>query len=341
MHSKETIDALFDKLAPLLKLLSEHPNMDLIENMLETVLKLSQEEVSRGDLKILNSAIKEIRYSFKVFFPYQHIPKVTFFGSARTPESAPEYQLAMQMASQMAQLGWMVITGAGDGIMKAGHQGAGKELSIGLNIRLPFEQSANEVIEADSKLINFKYFFTRKLFFLKESKALILFPGGFGTFDEAFECLTLIQTGKSVPIPVVFVDKPGGMYWKSLAGFINDFMLGNRLISPDDLNLFKMTDDIQQGIRHVTDFYKVYHSSRYVKQDLILRLNKDISEHQLELLNQEFHPILSSGRIEKAPLPDEDQDEPELLHLPRLKMHFNRHYFGELHRLIHTLNKFG
>lgn len=334
----ETLARLID---PILKELADYDDADLIESMLSTVLKLPKEDVSRGDMKILNAAIKEIRYGYKVFSKYKAAPKVTFFGSARTPETSPEYVHAVALAKKLAALGWMVITGAGDGIMKAGHQGAGSDNSFGLNIRLPFEQSANDVIAADEKLINFKYFFTRKLFFLKESEGIIMFPGGFGTFDEAFESLTLIQTGKTSPIPVVFVDRPGGYYWSSLAGYMNDHMLGNRLISPDDLSLFLITSDLDKAIDHIVSFYRIYDSSRYVHDALIIRLKKEIGDGDLAQLNVDFKSILSSGAIERCAMHEDEWEEPHTAHMPRLRLHFNRHNFGRLQQFIYALNKLG
>ena len=339
-HTKSKYETLAHLVAPILKELSDYDDLDLIESMLDTILKLPKEDVSRGELKILNSAIKELRYGYKVFAAYKQAPKVTFFGSARTPETAPEYSHAVAMAKKLAAQGWMVITGAGDGIMKAGHLGAGSEKSFGLNIRLPFEQSANTVIAQNEKLINFKYFFTRKLFFLKESEGIVMFPGGFGTFDEAFEALTLVQTGKTMPIPIVFVDRPNGFYWSSLAGFINDHMLGNRLISPDDIGLFHITSNIDEAVDYLQHFYKVYHSSRYVHDALIVRLKKELSDQALSELNSEFASILSSGLIERASVHEEEWEEPHTAHLPRLRLHFNRASFGKLHRFIRSLNNY-
>ena len=340
-HTKSKFETLAQLIEPILQQLADYDDADLIESMLSTILKLPKEDVSRGDMKVLNVAIKELRYGFKTFAEYQDVPKVTFFGSARTPEDTPEYRHAVEMSRRLADMGWMVITGAGDGIMKAGHVGAGEDKSFGLNIRLPFEQSANTVIAENEKLINFKYFFTRKLFFLKESEGIVMFPGGFGTFDEAFESLTLIQTGKTVPVPVVFVDRPGGFYWSSLVGFVNDHMLGNKLISPQDLNLFLVTEDLDEAINYVTGFYRIYHSCRYVKQNLIFRLKQAISDSTLAELNRQFAHILASGNIERCTALEEEWEEPSVAKLPRLKMHFNRHNFGDLQRFIHTLNKLG
>jgi uncharacterized protein (TIGR00730 family) len=313
-------------------------NDDLIEMMRRTVDQLDQSDVSRGDLKILSRSLRELRYAFKVFQPYQRRRKVTIFGSARTPPNHPAYMHAESFAKRMAQHGWMVITGAGGGIMEAGHRGAGRELSMGLNIMLPFEQSANPVIDGDPKLVTLKYFFTRKLMFVKESSAVVCYPGGFGTLDETFEVLTLLQTGKQTLLPMVLVDEPGGTYWKNVDRFFREQLLGDKWVSPEDVHLYKVTDDNDEAVREVLQFYRVYHSMRYVDEALVLRLTSRLTAEKIDQLNTDFSDILVSGKIEQVGMLPDESSEPELADLPRLKMHFNRRNLGRLRQLIDGVN---
>ena len=329
--------------ADLAAILEQLPHMEhgkLIRQVLETIMRMVGREADRLDWKILNYALLDMEQGFQVFYPYRHTRKITIFGSARTGAVSPDYQLAEQFAKQVTELGFMVMTGAGGGIMEAGNAGAGPEHSFGLNIQLPFEQGANPVMTGDPKLINFKYFFTRKLFFLRESDALVLFPGGFGTQDEAFESLTLIQTGKADPMPIVLVDHPGGNYWQGWDGYIRTHLLSRGLISPDDPSLYTITDNVDDACHAISSFYRVYHSCRYQSDRLIVRLKCNISDAAVELLNQEFGDILAKGTIEKsAALAEEQKDE--TADLPRLIMHFNNRDFGKLHRFIWRLNDLG
>ncbi|HIK45922.1 MAG TPA: LOG family protein [Leptolyngbyaceae cyanobacterium M65_K2018_010] len=329
--------------ADLTDLLEHLPTMahgKLIRQVLETILRMMGREADRLDWKILNYALLDMEQGFQIFYPYRHIRKITIFGSARMDPDQPDYQLAKQFAQQITQLGFMVMTGAGGGIMEAGNLGAGPDHSFGLNIQLPFEQGANPVMTGNAKLINFKYFFTRKLFFLRESDALVLFPGGFGTQDEAFESLTLIQTGKADPMPIVMVDHPGGNYWQGWDTYIRQHLLDRGLISPDDPSLYTITDNVDDACRAVSSFYRVYHSCRYVGDRLVMRLKCALPDTAIEVLNQEFSDILAKGRIEKsAALPEERNDE--TAHLPRLVMYFNHRDFGRLHQLIWRLSQLG
>jgi len=313
-------------------------NDDLIDMMRRTVEQLAQSDVSRGDLKILSRSLRELRYAFKVFAPFQRRRKVTIFGSARTKQDHPAYIQAESFAKRMAHHGWMVITGAGGGIMEAGHRGAGRELSMGLNIMLPFEQSANPVIDGDPKLVTLKYFFTRKLMFVKECSAVVCYPGGFGTLDETFEVLTLLQTGKQTLLPVVLVDEPGGTYWKNVDQFFQKQLLGDRWISPEDVHLYKVTDDNSEAIREILQFYRVYHSMRYVDDTLVMRLTSRLSSEKLDQLNSEFSDILVSGTIQQVDMLPDEASEPELADLPRLQLHFNRRNLGRLRQLINAIN---
>lgn len=313
----------------------------LIAEIKETADKLARDHAARGDLKILNRALRELRYAFKIFKPFRLNRKVTVFGSARTPPDQPVYQHAVEFGRKLAAEGWMVVTGAGGGIMEAGHVGAGKEMSIGVNIMLPFEQEANYIINNDKKLIHLKYFFTRKLLFVKEVHAVALFPGGFGTQDEGYEVLTLVQTGKRDLMPIVLIDEPGGTYWSSWREFVVEQLLNRHLISPADLSLFKVTDDVDVAIEEIMRFYSVYHSMRYLRKKLAFRLNHDISDELVEKLNTEFADILSGGRIEKSAALPLESDDPHLAHLPRLVFQFNRRDMGRLRQMVDVINREG
>jgi len=309
---------------------------DLVRQMLVTSLRLMRDGATTGDLKLVNSALKELRHSFRVFSPYDQVRKVAVFGSARTQPTHPDWLQAHRFAERMVEAGWMVITGAGDGIMGAAQGGAGREASFGVNIRLPFEQRANAVIEGDPKCINFRYFFTRKVTFVKESHAIVLFPGGFGTHDEGFEALTLIQTGKSEIVPVVFVDEPGGDYWHSWQAYVTSHLCQRGLIAKQDLSLFCVTDDVDTAFEEVTRFYRNYHSSRFVRDRLVLRVRETPDADGLQALSRDFADILTEGAIEAGePLPEEGGEAP---HLARLVLHFDRKSMGRLRALIDRLN---
>jgi hypothetical protein len=304
--------------------------------MLTTVLKMFEDGADLGDVKIANSALKELRYGFKVFAAYRQVPKVTVFGSARIASEHPVSEQAYGFGKRMTQAGWMVITGAGSGVMGAAQEGAGRERSFGLNIRLPFEQEANPWIADDPKLITFKYFFTRKLFLVREAHAMAFLPGGFGTCDEAFESLTLMQTGKSTVVPLVLLDEPGGTYWKSFQEFVRREMVGRGMIHADDLKLFYVTDDLEAAATEVERFYRVYHSLRYVRDSLVLRLRRSLDPGQLTELNARFADIMT-GPAAQAPGPLEAEGD-ELPELPRLVLPFNRTDFARLRELIDFVN---
>ncbi len=312
------------------------PDAELYANMLKTICRMSRDDISRGDVKLIDRALAELRYAFKIFTPWEQIPKVSIFGSSRTPEGHPEYIQATQFAERMGQANWMVITGAGDGIMKAGHGGAGREASFGVAIRLPFEQRTNTIIEGDKKLVNFKYFFTRKLMFMRMAKAVALFPGGFGTQDEGFEVMTLIQTGKAQLMPLVLLDAPGGTYWQHWRTYIKAELLRTGMISEEDMNLFKLTDDVDVAVNDILHFYRHYHSMRYVGDLLVLRMNKPLPEAALTHIRKEFGEILNHGSFEQTKaLEEEGTDAPDM---PRLVFAFDRRSHGRLRRLIDYIN---
>lgn len=316
----------------------DEARQQLIDEIKETADKLARDRASRGDLKILHRAFRELRYAFKVFKPFRDHRKVTVFGSARTPPEDPDYQQAVQLGKAMADRGWLVLTGAGSGIMEAAHVGAGRELSMGVNIMLPFEQSANPVIANDPKLVHLKYFFTRKLLFVKEVHAVVLCPGGFGTQDEGFETLTLIQTGKRDLMPVVLLEREGGTYWRDWMQFIQTQLLDNGLISPADLSLFKITRSVDEAVQEMIQFYRVYNSMRYVKGRLVLRLHARPDDHFMDRLNDEFSDVVESGRIERAETHSHELDEIDIVGLPRIGLQFNRRQVGRLRQMVDLLN---
>jgi len=337
-----TPDARATLKADLLDLLTQLPSLEhgkWIEQALISILRIAAEEIDRLDWKILTASLQDMERAFQSFSDYRHVRKISIFGSARLPSDAPEYEIALEFSRQVAQQGFMVMTGAGGGIMQAANEGAGLEQSFGLNIQLPFEQGSNPFVSED-KLIEFKYFFTRKLFFLRETDAVALFPGGFGTQDEAFECLTLCQTGKAGPMPLVLLDKPGGKYWHGWENYVREHLLSQRLINGDDLSLYTITDRVDVACQAIAQFYRIYHSSRYVREQFVIRLKTELSDAEVEELNQEFSDILVSGNIQKTnALPEERLTD--VHDLPRLVLHFNQRDHGRLYQMINRINQMG
>jgi hypothetical protein len=315
---------------------------ELAQELIETALKLLRDGTNVGDLKLVNSSIRELRYAFKVFQPYRGTRKVTTFGSARTPPESPAYRTAMEFSRRITEHGFMVITGAGEGIMGACLEGAGRDRSFGANIRLPFEQSANPFIIGDPKLVTFRHFFTRKLMFVKEADAVVLFPGGFGTLDECFETLTLVQTGKSRPIPMVFVDSPRGTYWRSWMRYVRGQLLRAKLISEDDLSLFTITDDVERAVDEVVRFYRVYHSSRFVRDRFVIRLTRPLDPELVAELSRDFADFVGpKGLVQRDAFADERRQEPDLDSLPRLACRTTHGRAGRLRQLIDRINREG
>jgi uncharacterized protein (TIGR00730 family) len=331
--------ALDQRLVELLDAAGATVNRDQLFEMLATIVRLAGDDADRLDLKIINAALKELRYAFKVFEPYREARKVTMFGSARTLPDEPLYGLARQFAAAMAGHGWMVITGAGPGIMAAGLEGAGRGMSFGINIRLPFEQAVNPFIGGDPKLIDMKYFFTRKLAMMKASAGFVVLPGGFGTLDECLELLTLIQTGKTEPAPVVCLEVPGASFWTGWWRFIHDEVLRERLISPEDVCLARITDDVDVAVAEILGFYRNYHSLRYVGDALVLRLRAAPTPEELDGLSADFGDVCEEGGIDATvPLPAEVADG-DALEFPRVVLQFNRRDHGRLRQLIDALNR--
>jgi uncharacterized protein (TIGR00730 family) len=314
-------------------------NHDLVAEIICTALKFAERPYDRGDLKIAHTTLKEMRYAFLLFSHYQKVRKVSVFGSARTVLTPDVYVQAETFGKAIVAAGFMVITGAGDGIMRAVQCGAGRKHSFGMNILLPFEQEANEFIESDPKLATFKYFFTRKLFFVKEANAIALFPGGFGTQDEGLEVLTLLQTGKSDPMPIVMIDTPDDDYWARWSREVAGGMLARKLIAEEDMCLFRVVNRVEDAVEEITRFYRNYHSLRYLNDHLVIRLNHPIGETAVARLNDLFSDIIVEGGIVASGPHPEESNEAHLSVLPRLTFHFNRKNFGRLRQLIDAINR--
>jgi uncharacterized protein (TIGR00730 family) len=336
---QSTIDPPFDeRVRQLVADWGAEKSPELIEEIIITALKMAQDKMGTGDLKLMNRSLKEMRYAAKVFSHYRQFRKVCVFGSARTPPSEAQYNVAEEFAREMVAHKYMVITGGGDGIMGAAQKGAGRENSFGLNIRLPFEQHANATIEGDRKLINFNYFFTRKLNFVKETHAFALFPGGFGTMDEGFEVLTLMQTGKGRIIPVVLLDRPDGTYWQTWLKFLTDHLFKLGYVGPEDFHLFKIAPNVAEAVEEILHFYSVYQSSRWVGEQLVIRLSRKLSPAALEELNQEFSDVVRTGEIIQCGALRQEKNEPDIWDLPRLALTPHRRSFGRFRRLIDAIN---
>ncbi len=314
---------------------------EYVREMILAALKAGQEDDESADLKLMNSTLKEMRFTSLVFGPYRAKRKVTVFGSARTRPEEPIYGMAREFGEKLARSGYMVITGGGGGIMQAANEGAGPEHSFGVNIRLPFEQHPNPVLEGNPRLITYKYFFNRKVAFLKEADAVALFPGGFGTLDEAMETLTLVQTGKRNPLPLVLVDDAACPYWTKFTRFLENELLSRHLISPSDFALFERVESADAAVAVINRFYSRYHSMRYVNGKLVIRLTSPISPEHARTLKEKFSDILLPGGdiVLSAALPEEAEDN-DVVHLPRLVLDYNRHDFGRLRIMINAINDF-
>jgi hypothetical protein len=312
---------------------------DDFAEMIASLYKLSQQNPTSGDMTLFKRSMAELRYAQRVFEPYRNERKICIFGSARTRPPAPIYECAKEFARLMTEAGFMTITGAGDGIMAAAQEGAGAERSFGLNILLPFEQHPNPVIRDDPKLVTFRYFFTRKLTFLRDASAVAAFPGGFGTLDEALEVITLMQTGKARLIPMVLIDQPGGSFWKNFIRYVSEHLMADKLISPEDFDLFKVTSSLTDARDEILRFYRNFHSYRFVGPYLVIRLQRALSEEKLATLKKEFLSIIDPpGEMFQRDAFPQEANEPEIASLPRLCLTFNRIHFGFLRRLIDRIN---
>lgn len=335
------LDQILEKVREILTDGDESLRTVLLREILLNSLKLKSDDLDTLDLKVINRAFRELRYAFKVFKPYRHIRKCSIFGSARTAATDPYYTMAVDFAWLLVRENFMVITGAAEGIMKAGNQGAGADKSFGVNILLPFEQGANEYIVDDSKLITFKYFFTRKLLFVMESHAIALFPGGFGTHDEGFESLTLLQTGRASPRPVLLLELPGETYWEQWDYFIRNQLVKRGFIAPEDVSLYEIVHSAERAVDVITTFYSTYHSYRQVGQNFVIRLEKELPDSALVQLNEQFSDLLASGTIERTIALPEEVNEPELLGKPRIMFAYNHKSGGLLKQMIDQINMLG
>ncbi len=336
-RTESNVDMAIDKLIELAGNI-DHPN--LVREMIIAALKAGQEKNDRAHMRLMNSTMKEMRFTGKIFGPYRNVRKVTVFGSARAKPDEPISEMARLFGKKLADSGYMVITGGGAGIMQAVNEGAGPERSFGVNIMLPFEQKPNPVLVGNPRLITYKYFFNRKVAFLKEADAVALFPGGFGTLDEAMETLTLLQTGKHTPLPLVLIDEPGGTYWTRWLRFFREELLSGNYIGESDFNFFKRVDSVDEAVGMINFFYIRYHSMRYVDKKLVIRLESALNDASVEKLNRQFSDIvIPGGKIYLSGPQPEEADEPELGNLPRLIVDFNLQDFGRLRTLIDEINK--
>jgi len=330
-----------DLIEELIDLATDVKRPDLVRQIIIAALKAGQESLSAADLKLMNTSLKEMRFTAKIFGPYRGRRKVTVFGSARSKPSEPVYQMAKTFGRALANAGFMVITGGGGGIMQAANEGAGPEHSFGANIQLPYEQQPNQTLIGNPRLINYKYFFNRKVAFIKETDAVALFPGGFGTLDEAMEVLTLLQTGKRYPMPLLLLDSERGTYWHRVTRFFREELEHHGYIDGDDFRLYARFEDVDAAVEHIKCFYSNYHSMRYVRDALVLRLLHPPAKQALADLTERFRDILYPGGGIRSSQPlTVESDEPAIAHLSRILVDFNRSSFGRLRTLIDVLNRY-
>ena len=339
LNFKESNGPVDRRIHDLMEMVGDVHHPEYIREMILCALKAGQEGMNRADLKLMNTTLKEMRFTGKIFGPYRHVRKVTMFGSARTRPEDAAYETAALFGKKLREHGYMVITGGGPGIMQAVNEGAGTDHSFGVNIRLPFEQKSNPVLDGSNKSIVYKYFFNRKVAFLKEAHAVALFPGGFGTLDEAMETLTLVQTGKRDLMPLVLVDPPGSVYWKRWLEFLKAQLMEQEYISPEDFHLFDRVESVEDAVAMIDRFYRRFHSMRFVNGRLVIRMNAPIPDEMVGELAVKYADILTEGGgIEASAALPEEENEPELAHLPRLLLNFDRHHFGRLRQLVDDLN---
>jgi len=336
-HPNEEVDRHISR---LMELAGEIHHPAIIREMLLSVLLIGQDVDYLADLKLINRTLREMRYTARVFSPYRDKKKVTIFGSARTEPDEEMYLKCLRFSRKLAEKGYMIITGGGPGIMQAGNEGAGSENSFAVNIRLPFEQQPNPIMLRNKRLITYKYFFNRKVAFVKEADAVAVFPGGFGTLDEAMEVFTLVQTGKTTPKPLILIDDQDG-YWEQFFNFVKESLLVKGFISGEDFSIFTITKDENEAIEVIESFYRVYHSMRFIEHRLIIRLNKELTPAQIAILEDEFSELIKDGdRIRCCESYPEEGDEPDLAALPRISMIFDHHHYGLLLAFIHRINTF-
>jgi len=331
-------DAVDPRIFELASEVAQGKDIALIADIIKVALRLGIDKTSRADLKLIRRTLSEIHQASAVFNQYHDRRKVVVYGSARTAPNTGEFRAAVRFGRRMAEEGYMVITGGGDGIMGAAQLGAGAANSFGLNIRLPFEQHPNATIAGDPKLIDFNYFFTRKLNFMKESHAFALFPGGFGTQDEGFECLTLMQTGKTQIAPILLLDKPGGYYWEAWRRFLSNDLQANGLISESDFYLFRLTTDIEEAIWEIKQFYSNFHSYRWIRERMVIRIQRRLSQEAIKKLNDDFKDLLIDGSIVQTNALPEEKDDSKLIDFTRLVLTPDKHQFGRIRHLIDAIN---
>ncbi|GAB4483316.1 MAG: TIGR00730 family Rossman fold protein [Thermodesulfovibrionales bacterium] len=340
LHFTRTNGPVDDAIDRLIRLVPSVRHPDIVREMILASLKAGQEHYSRAEMRLMNLTLKEMRFTSKVFTPYRQVRKVTVFGSARTKPDEPMYGMAQAFGRSLAESGYMVITGAGGGIMQAVNEGAGADMSFGVNIQLPFEQHPNPVLAGNPRLITYKYFFNRKVAFVKEADAIALFPGGFGTLDEAMEILTLVQNGKHYPLPLILIDEPGGTYWTRWIRFFREELLAQGYISESDFSLFERVDSVEDAVRKISRFYRRYHSLRYVDRQVVIRMTSELPGGAPEQLAEEFGDMLTTAHGVAASGPfEQESDEPELSGLPRLVLSFDHKSFGRLRQFIDALNE--
>lgn len=336
-RSNEQIDQMIRR---LIEVSGGVHHEEIIREMLLATLKIGQEVDYPADVKLINSTLREMRYTAKVFSPYRTRKKVTIFGSARTERQDEMYRKCVSFGKLLAENGYMVITGGGGGIMQAGNEGAGSENSFAVNIRLPFEQKPNPVMYRNPRLITYKYFFNRKVAFVKEADAIVVFPGGFGTLDEAMEVFTLVQTGKTSPKPLILLDDSGG-YWEQFFDFVKQSLLVKGFISGEDFSLFTITKDVREAFGVIETFYRIYHSLRFIENRLVIRLNRQLSGSEIATLSEEFPELIREGDLIRCcGMFPEEADQPDLAHLPRITMLFDHHHYGLLIAFINRINTF-
>jgi uncharacterized protein (TIGR00730 family) len=341
LHFRKPNPGIDEQIKTLVELAGIGANRDIIGELIIASLKAGQDTKHRGDLKMINSTLKEMRYTAKVFGPYRDRLKVSIFGSARTRPNNPYYGMAMRFAHQLVRNGFIVITGGGPGIMEAANKGAGRENSFAVTIKLPFEQTTNETMASNPRMLQYKYFFNRKVAFIKEAHAIALFPGGFGTMDEAMEAMTLVQTGKQNPIPIVLLETKGDKYWEKWMEFMQDYLVKDGYILPADIDFVSIASDVKEAVKVITSFYRRYHSMRYVGDLVVLRLKARLEEYAIQALNEEFSKdLLPGGSFEARGALPEEEDEPELFELPRLIFPFNKKSFVSLKSIIERVNSF-
>jgi uncharacterized protein (TIGR00730 family) len=333
-------NAADERVTNLLRELGVSKDFRIAEAFVSEVLGLIGDEPSTLDLKIASASVTEMRDAFDMFEPFREVPKVTIFGSARTRKDDPLYEQTRRVAHQLAEAGWMIITGAGPGIMEAGMEGAGRERSIGVSIRLPFESGANSIIAGDAKHVSMKYFFTRKLMLVKESAAFVCMPGGFGTLDETFELLTLTQTGKGLPVPIVFLDTPGDPYWEAVDAFVSDHLVARGLVNSVDRSLYRITDSADGAVAEIQRFYANYHSIRIIGDDLVVRMRQGPTEAQLAGLNERFAHLAIDGTIKRVEPYGVERRQHDHVELARIAFVFDRHGYAELRGLIDEINTY-